>query len=85
MEDMEKRKQSEMPGALKLAHLVGEIGCVTKNIAEKKPGLVRILGEDYYASSTHETARGRWVRVISAEDQVLNVSPLNIWLGSCCC
>ena len=68
-----------------LARLVGEVGCVTADIKRKDVGLVRVLGSDYPASCRQETSRGRWVRVIAVEDEALEVSPLNIWLGSCCC
>jgi len=65
--------------------VVGEVGLVTKNIEELRHGLVRVDGAVYPARCRKEVNRGRWVRVISAGEDSLEVSPLNIWLGSCCC
>jgi hypothetical protein len=66
-------------------HLVGEICCVTKPIREGKAGKVGIWGSDFPANSLGEVRRGQWVRVISHSEEALHVTPLNVWLGSCCC
>jgi len=68
-----------------LKYVVGEICCVTKTIKCKKAGSVRYFGSDFPAKADSEVRRGRWVRVMDHERGVLKVTPLNVWLGSCCC
>ncbi|MFH0861933.1 MAG: hypothetical protein V1875_02780 [Candidatus Altiarchaeota archaeon] len=68
-----------------LHHLVGEVCCVTKTIKARQAGLVRIWGKDFEATGETKIPRGRWVRVIAHSDENLEVVPLNVWLGSCCC
>ena len=68
-----------------LHHLVGEVCCVTKTIKAKHAGLVRIWGKDFEATGETKIPRGRWVRVTDYTDDKLEVTPLNVWLGSCCC
>ena len=68
-----------------LHHLVGEVCCVTKPIRSRQPGQVRIWGGDFPAMSGKSIRRGQWVRVVSCNERALNVIPLNVWLGSCCC
>jgi membrane-bound ClpP family serine protease len=71
--------------SLVLHHLVGEVCCVTQSIRGVRGGSVRIWGSDFRASAESHIPRGMWVRVISHSGDMLNVVPLNVWLGSCCC
>lgn len=64
--------------------LLGEIGCVTEPVSLGKQGIVRILGRTYFAVSRETVKRGQWVRVTDLGEDVLDVLPLNVWLGSCC-
>ena len=66
-------------------HLVGEVCCVTRTIKARQAGLVRIWGKDFAAIGETKIPRGRWVRVTAYVDDKLEVIPLNVWLGSCCC
>lgn len=66
-------------------HFIGEVCCVTSPISAEDVGRVRIWGSDFPAKADVHVARGRWVRVLSHDAGVLNVAPLNVWLGSCGC
>jgi len=83
MKEDDKYRKKLCP--LLASKLVGEIGCVTENISEQVNGSVRILGKSYNAVSKDDVSRGRWVRVKGVLNEALDVRPLNIWLGSCCC
>jgi membrane protein implicated in regulation of membrane protease activity len=66
-------------------HLIGEICCVSKTIQGRRAGHVRHYGCDFPAVSEGAVKKGRWVRVTSACDGIVYVTPLNVWLGSSCC
>ncbi|MFH1404089.1 MAG: hypothetical protein ABIH11_07465 [Candidatus Altiarchaeota archaeon] len=68
-----------------LDDFVGEIGCVTEHVSEEKEGAIRILGDDFPARSKEKITRGRWARVVDHSNGILGITPLNVWLGSCCC
>ncbi len=83
-----KKDEDDGEGWGRLAHVVhhfiGEVCCVTTPIKEEKVGFVRIWGSEFPAKAESDICRGRWVKVISHTKGVLNVTPLNVWLGSCC-